>query len=240
MDVSPKSGMSRARADRGLYTWAALIAVLVVFAGFARSYYLKGVFGAPALSPLLHIHGLVMSAWFLLFVVQVWLVEARQVAVHRRLGYAGAVLAVLVVAVGTLAGITAAGLGRSPPGVPPLAFLAIPLGDMCVFAILMALGMAYRQRGDAHKRWMLLASLSMLTAAYARIPLEFIGRGGLPLFFALTDATVIVCVLIDTWKHRRLHPVFGWGLALLVGSQVFRFWFSGTETWMRFAGWLTS
>lgn len=237
MEHSPKSGLSRARMDRAIYTWAALVAVLVVFAGFARTYFLKGLFGTPALTSLVHLHGIVMTAWFVLFVVQVRLVAVRRVGLHRRLGLAGGVVAVLVVAVGTVTAITAARLGRSP-GPPPLVFLTIPLGDMVIFAVLVALGLAYRNRGDVHKRWMLLASLSMLTAAYARIPLDLVRDGGLPFYFALTDITIVACVMADTWRHRRLHPAFGWGVALIVVSQVVRFAVAGTPQWQSFAAWL--
>ena len=57
----------RRHIERGVYTWAALAAVIVVFAGFARSYYLKGIFGTPALTGLVHVHGIVMTLWFTLF-----------------------------------------------------------------------------------------------------------------------------------------------------------------------------
>ena len=71
--------VNRRTVGRWFYTWVALGTALIVFAGFARSYYLKGVFGTPALPLLLHIHGLVMTAWFVLCFVQ-----ARLVATHPR------------------------------------------------------------------------------------------------------------------------------------------------------------
>lgn len=238
MSVESVSTPRRRSIDRGLYTWGALAAIALVFAGFARTYYLKHYFGAPALSLLVHLHGLVMTLWFTLFAVQVWLVAAHRVAVHRRLGVAGALLAAMVVGIGTLTAITAARNGVSP-GPPPLVFLAIPLGDMLVFTVLVSLGLAYRHRPALHKRLILLSSLSMLTAAIARIPVEAITRGGLPVFFALTDLVILVCAGIDTAKHRRLHPAFGWGFAFILASQIFRFWLAGTPQWHRFAGWLT-
>ncbi len=227
----------RRRADRGIYTWAALVAVLVVFAGFARSYYLKGIFGSPALSGLVHLHGLVMTLWFTLFFVQVRLVAAERVDLHRRLGVFGALLAAMVVGVGTVTAITAARHGVSP-GPPPLVFLTIPLGDMVVFATLISLGLGYRQRANIHKRLILLASMSMLTAAIARVPVAFIRNGGLPMFFGLTDLCLLTVLCFDTIKHRRLHPAFGWGFLFIVLSQGFRFWLAGTEQWLRFATWL--
>ena len=229
----------RLHVNRAIYTWASLGAVLIVFAGFARSYYLKGVFGAPAISSLVHLHGLVMTLWYVLFVVQVRLVAIQRVAWHRRLGLLGGVLAVLVVGIGTVTAITAAALGHSP-GPPPLVFLTIPLGDIVVFGTLVSLGLAYRYRADIHKRLLLLASLSILTAAIARIPLGFIQHGQLPLFMALTDGCILCCIGIDTVINHRLSRAFGWGFLFVVGSHVFRLWLSGTPQWLRFATWLTS
>jgi hypothetical protein len=229
----------RRGADRAIYNWVALAAVIIVFTGFARTYYLKDLFGAPALSSLVHLHGLVMTAWFLLFVVQVRLVAGQRVGLHRKLGWLGAVLAVLVLGVGTVTAITAARLGHSP-GPPPLMFLSIPLGDMVVFAGLTGLGLAYRQQPAVHKRLILLGSVGILTAAIARIPVDFILHGGPPVFFGLTDLCVLACVAGDTWKNRRLHPAMGWGMGFIVASQVFRLWLAGTPQWLQFATWLTS
>jgi hypothetical protein len=222
---------------RRLYTWAAVAAAAVVFIGFARSYYLKGAFGAPALSALVHAHGLVMTLWFVLFVVQARLVAARRIDLHRRLGIAGATVAALVFVVGVSTAINAAARGVSP-GPPPLVFLVVPLGDMLVFATLAGAGLLLRRRGDHHKRLMLLASVGMLTAAFARIPLDLVKAGGLPLFFALNDLLVLACVGYDTVKNRRLHPAFGWGALLIVVSQPLRLLLAGTAGWLQFASWL--
>src|SRR5262245_11795103 len=67
MSIESSIPAPRRSAGRGLYTWAALAAVVVVFAGFSRTYYLKSVFGTPALTTLVHLHGVVMTLWFTLF-----------------------------------------------------------------------------------------------------------------------------------------------------------------------------
>jgi hypothetical protein len=231
------TGIVRKAGERRLYTWAAVVAVLVVFAGFARTYYVKDAFGTPDLSTLKHVHGLVMTAWFTLFLVQVRLVASGRTPVHRKLGALGAILAALVVIVGTTTALVAAKNG-STPGPPPLVFLAIPLGDMVVFLALVSAAILYRKRGDFHKRLMLLATLSILTAAIARIPLDFLQAGGLPAFFGATDLFILGCVAFDTVKNRRLHPAFVAGVLLVIGSQVARFLIAGTGQWMSFARWL--
>src|SRR3954469_3869442 len=122
---------SRQLSSRRYYISFAVVAALAVFIGFSRTYFLKGYFGAPSLTPLLHLHGLIFTTWVLLFIVQTTLVAARRTDIHRKLGLAGGVLALLMIIVGPLTGIAAAKLGHSPsPAVPPLKFLVIPLIDI--------------------------------------------------------------------------------------------------------------
>lgn len=225
------------RSERTFYTWAAVVAALVVFAGFARTYYLKGAFGSPDLSALKHLHGFVMTAWFTIFLMQVRLVATGRTRIHRKLGVAGAVVAALVVIVGTATALVGAKNGATP-GPPPLVFLAIPLGDMVVFLALVSAAILYRKRADFHKRLMLLGSLSILTAAIARIPLDFLQAGGLPAFFGATDLLILAFVAVDTVKNRRLHPAMIAGVLVIVGSQVARFLIAGTPQWTSFARWL--
>src|SRR6185437_3461209 len=202
--------------DSRFYTWVAFSAALIVFAGFARTYYLKELFGTRSLPLLLHVHGLVMTTWFVLFFVQVRLVAARRIDLHRRLGVFGALLALLVVAVGATTIIA-----RAKPHFRPghsLAVLAFQLSILLVFAALVAAAILFRRRSDFHKRLMLLASLSILMPAIVRIPLSFIQKNVL-VGFGLIDMCVLAPVFFDTIKNRRLHPAFGWSALLIVASQ---------------------
>jgi len=114
------------RRDHIFYTGLAVVAAAIVFAGFARTYYLKDLFGKPPLPPLLHLHGALFTSWLVLLLSQVTLVAARRTEIHRRLGVAGGVLAALMIVVGTITAIHAAKRGVTPPGgPPPLVFLVI-------------------------------------------------------------------------------------------------------------------
>jgi hypothetical protein len=227
--------------DRWLYSWAAIVAALIIFVGFARTFYLKGMFSTPTLSWLLLVHGTVMTLWFTLFIAQVRLVAADRTDLHRRLGRLGAILLVLILLVGVATAIAAARRGSTPvPEVSPLMFMAVPLADLVVFAILVGAALWNRRRSDTHKRLMLLATLSILTPGTARIPIGFIQQGGLPVFFGMMVLTVIICVAVDTVKHRRLHPAFGWGGALVIASVPLRLMVAGTAAWTQFATWLVA
>lgn len=238
--MSADTTTQRSGFDRRFSTWVAITTAVIVFIGFARTYYLKGVFGTPALSSgLVHLHGIVMTLWFALFVVQVRLIAAHRTDLHRRVGVVGALLAVLVLVVGVATAIFAAKRGFTP-GPPPLVFLAIPLGDMLVFAVLVSLGIYFRRRRDIHRRLMLLSCVGILGAAMARIPLGFFETGGPLVFFGMTDLCVLACVVFDTVKNRRLHPAFGWGILFIVASQPLRLMLTSTAVWMQFATWLTA
>ena len=81
--------------NRRFYTWFVVCAFLIIFAGFARTFYLRPVFQTKGLPLLLQLHGFLFTAWFVLFFVQARLVARHRVDLHRKLGVVGAVLAPL-------------------------------------------------------------------------------------------------------------------------------------------------
>jgi hypothetical protein len=90
------------RFEKFFFPGMAVLILVTVFLGFARSYYLAGVFKAVPLPPLLHIHGAVLTSWALLLIVQTSLVATGRVDLHRRLGLLGFCLACLLVFFGLL------------------------------------------------------------------------------------------------------------------------------------------
>jgi hypothetical protein len=227
------------RRDRMFYVGMAIFAAAIVFAGFSRTYYLRGVFGRPEIGLLRHVHGFLFTSWLVLLLVQVSLVAAKRTDIHRRLGVAGGVLAVLMVVAGVTLGINAASQGHSPPGLNPLVFLVIPLGDMLVFATMVVAGFYYRRQSETHKRLMVMATLVLLPAAVARLPFAFILATGPLAFYGLPDLLLLACIGYDTIVHRRLHPAYLWGGLLLVATQPLRLVIGGTAAWLSFAHWVT-
>jgi len=228
--------------DRIFYSSMAVAMAVTVFIGFAPTFYLRFFFhaitvtGATSLSRLAQLHGALFTCWVVLFIVQTALVANHSVAVHRRLGIAGIVLAAVMTVVGATTAVKAAARGASPPGADPLAFLAIPIFDMVMFPIFVASAFWLRRNKEAHKRLMLLAYVSIITAAVARLP------GVLPLgplgFFALAFVFLLIAVVYDLISRRRVHPAYIWGGALLVASVPLRLMVSGTGVWQSFARFL--
>jgi len=225
--------------DRAFYSGMAVLMALTVFAGFARTFYLRAFFdvptigGASELTPLVQLHGAVFTSWVVLFIVQTGLIRSRRVAVHRRLGIAGIVLAATMVFVGLRTAVAAAAKGAAPPGLDPLAFMIVPFADMVLFTLFVSSAFVKRRDREAHKRLMLLAYVSIITAAIARIP-GLIGVGPL-VAFSMSLVFVALGMAYDGYSRRRVHPVYLWGGALIFVSIPARLALSGTGAWRAFA-----
>ena len=91
----------------------------------------------------------------------------------------------LIIVTGPQVGIAAIKRGAVPPGLTAEQFLVLPFAGALMFAIFVALGVVQRNNAQAHKRLMLLATISILDAAIARMP-GMLDAGPL-VFFALSD-----------------------------------------------------
>jgi hypothetical protein len=231
------------RYDRVFYGGMALALGLTVFAGFAPTYYLRLLSGPTTTTSggpftvAVHLHGALFTAWVLLFMVQTALVASRRVNVHRKLGAVGAALAGAMVIVGVSLAIRTTASGLGPPGIDPLAFMAIPMFDMVVFSLLVGTALLRRRDRETHKRLMLLGYISLVTAAIARLP------GVLPLgplaFFGLSYLFVIAAIAYDYLSRGRVHKAYVWGSVLIAVSVPVRLAVSGTGAWRSFAEMLT-
>ncbi|MBS0569196.1 MAG: hypothetical protein JSS28_01175 [Proteobacteria bacterium] len=215
-----------------------LLTILAIFAvvatGFARTYFLRPLFFHDPLPLLLHVHGALMIAWFALFFTQTCLIASHRVQWHKRLGVFGVMLALAILVVAPV--VLVQGVARelhAPHGHRGFTVIfGLDLVILFDFAVLVASAIALRHRSDFHKRLMLLATCAIILPAIARIPaLIPIGVLGVLLLFY---CCVLVPVIVDTVRHRRLHPTFGWGAPLLIASEQLAFYAAHTPTWTQF------
>jgi hypothetical protein len=91
--------------------------------------------------------------------------------------------------------------------------------DVITFAAFVTAAITLRRNKEAHKRLMLLAYVSILNAAVARIP----GVRGPYVADALTLLPLVAGMTYDFASRRRVHKVYLWGgtllVLVLVGSQ---------------------
>ena len=221
-----------------LYMGFAFLAIALT--GFSSTYFLplaRGGFHAP---PVVHAHGVLLFAWLALFIAQAGLVQSRQLRVHRRLGVAGVVLCMAIVASGVAVGLfaTRRDLGAGDDGFVLGQFVNV-LVEMLLFAALVAAAVALRRDGESHKRLLLLATISALGPAWLRfrhlfpaVPHPFIT------FSVLADAVLLVAIARDLRANGRVHAVYLWAGGAMVAVHALELMASGSAPWLRLARWL--
>ena len=232
-------GLPGRRYDDLFFSAMALLILATVFAGFARTYYLAGVFHAPLPSLIIHLHGAAFSCWVLLLVTQASLVSAGRVDIHRRLGIAGFLLGCLMVILGVLAATDALVRSSGNPNMDPKVFYIVPTTDMLVFATLVFFAFRARSNPSAHKRLILVATIALLIAAIARWPLAAVHKN--PIRAALLSYLfLLILVVYDFWSTRQVYRATLWAGAFLIFVQQIRIPIGKTAAWQAFATWVLS
>ena len=235
----PSVGLAGRRYEDLFFSAMALLILATVFVGFARTYYLAGVFQAPLPSLIIHLHGAAFSCWVLLLVTQASLVSAGRVDIHRRLGIAGFLLACLMVTLGVLAATDSLVRHGGLPSLDPKLFYVIPMTDMLIFATLVFFAFRARSNPPAHKRLILVATIALLIAAIARWPLAAVQRN--PIRAALlTYIFLLILTGYDIWSTRKVHRATLWAGAFLIFVQQIRIPIGKTAAWQAFATWAQS
>ena len=202
------------RAERFWQRMAIGLAVFIIF-GFVQ-FALRG-FVDPVKAPFwVHLHGVAMLAWLGLLIVQPTLEARGNLALHRRLGWAGAGLAALIVCLGIFVGLASLALNRFPPFFTAPYFLALTTIEALAFGL--AVMMAIRRRSDTewHRRLMIGATIMILEPALGRLlPMPLmIGWSDIPVALIQLAAVAIVA-LHDRRTLGRVHPATK-AVALLV------------------------
>jgi hypothetical protein len=226
--------------DRRFYFFIALLNAAIVFAGFARTFFLNGFFAKLHLPSLYILHGLVFSSWLVLLVTQAALVSAKQIRIHQKLGYASIAIVVSMFTLGWIMSVQAAQRGFTPPGgPPPLSFLAFQILGLVLFTALVTAGFLLRNRPETHKRLMIVATVTILTPALARVFLLF--NTNLIIFkaFGVQIAILLICMAYDFFARKRVHSAYVWGSLTFVAFIPLSVFVGGTRPWLALAHWIT-
>jgi len=192
-----------------------------MFLGFSFTYFgpmARGVY--PDVSPMVHVHGWTFFAWYLLLPLQAGLIRSRKVALHRTLGLASMALGALMIVVGLVVSLVQIDLARAPDGNPFWQLMGVPIfGVWILFTVFYVEAIRRRKRVEDHKRLIVLASASALSAATFRIVVRI---AGFSIWVAVigTLAAVIfplIAILHERQRQAASHPVYAWGVAAMVG-----------------------
>jgi hypothetical protein len=217
------------QAERLFYVVAGSVMLVATAVGFR--FFLahgKGIGGGEItrqIVSLVVVHGLAMFSWIILFLVQSIFILKGNRRLHMRIGVAGAVLAGVMVILGSTAAILST--RHNPELYLPLGgarfFLATMLGEMLSFGTLVAIAVIYRRRPEIHRPMMLLASLMIISGSLGRCP-YIENFAAMPPLYVLGPALVLgVLFLVLQWGMTLAVSrwyVFGY-CAFVIASFIF-------------------
>ncbi|HUR21738.1 MAG TPA: hypothetical protein VMZ90_13060 [Vicinamibacterales bacterium] len=222
------------------YPWMAIALSAVVVLGFSRTYYLRFLSDLPPMTALVHLHGLVFTAWLALFIAQTRLVAAHRIDLHMKLGIAGVALAAIITAVGLWTVVVGAATPRiRVTGLTNTQHTLVGLTSIAMFSAFVALGVATRRQGAVHKRYMVLAMVAILSPATARIMIG-LGVPRYATYFvpAMAAAFVIACMVYDWKRYRVVHPAYVIGGAVIVASWPWRYMAARQDWYQPIGEWI--
>ncbi len=231
-----------AREDRrAALVWLGLF---WIFVGVGFGFDLHNYFHEqPPVPKIVHVHAIVTTLWLLTATALVLMVETGNVRWHRRFGWYAAGYAALVVVIAPYAELSWQALNLKTPGTLPPQFLSIAFSGVICLAVLLPCGVLMRRNSAAHRRVMILATISISDAGFSRMvglflpdPTTFLGTY---LFYEGGTLLLIVLMFLWDWKRDRIMKQFLWASCFVIavglaatGLYFNATWQSITHSWL--------
>ncbi len=200
-----------AREDRrAALVWLALF---WIFVGVGFGFDLHNYFHEqPPVPKIVHVHAVATTLWLLTATALVLMVETGNVKLHRRLGWFAAGYAALVMVIAPLSELSWQALNLHTPGALPPAFLSIAFSGVFCMAVLLPCGVLLRRNSAAHRRVLILATICISDAGFARMvslflpaPSTFLGTY---LFYEGGNLLLILLMFLWDWYRNRVMKQF--------------------------------
>jgi len=208
--------------DRNFYLLFLLICWLGVFMGFEPAVTSRFTGNADYEAPLvLQIHAFAFVGWLLLLTLQVLLIRFKHVNLHRTLGLIGFALIPVMVVSAMMSEIYSQQF-YSPEDPKNLRFFIYPVVTMLLFPVLAFTALGLRKHPASHKRMMILATISIVGAAYFRWWGEALETmlstgywGILASFYAGYYVLLLLVLLYDLLTRRQIHRVHRYSVPVM-------------------------
>ena len=214
--------------DRPFYAVVAVFVLIVTALGF-QEFFLHGKeFGgdpiSPGMFPFVIVHGVAVTAWSILLLVQALLIAGRRRQIHIRIGLGAIALAVIIVISGFLVAVRS--VQASPLvifwGMEYRQFLLVMLTEVASFGLFFLVGFLNRKRPARHRAMMVLATMALIAGATLRLPVLYpiFGLTGWQGIFGPLFVLGAVILVARSLMQRTLDTWFAAGFAVMVVTFV--------------------
>ncbi|WP_440999869.1 hypothetical protein [Fodinibius sp. SL11] len=227
--------------DSYFYMGLALFMIAIAIIGFWNNYFGPFLFGSLDAHWLIHVHVVVFGSWLVLFLGQAILASKDKINFHRQIGsYFGIPWGILLLILGFIVtfAVISPGIGEEHEVQNYAVPLIASLGDLLAFAILLAAAILYRKKAAMHKRFMVLATASLMEAPVARIAREIGMPEGFLVLVLVSLSPVFIAMGYDRWKQGRIHKVYWIGLGFLFFKLTRFLWAAESDWWLTSSEWL--
>jgi hypothetical protein len=237
MSSVPAELVDKTRFRPSFYFWIAFVMAAYVFGGFSLAALQRYLANDPTtMPPVVHLHGITFISWMTLLMVQTWLINVKNVALHRSLGTFGIALGTAVLFTGML--IAALGMSNGPPTAPfyyDLFYLS--LAALSGFGVLFTLAIRHVRDPENHRRLILFATIPLLPPGINRT-YQVLGQlDYLPVLATYLTMAALAAALVahDYRKNGRLSFASKVGGAIVFGQQLLHFPVTRSETFAEVA-----
>lgn len=210
----------------------AFLFIIFAVAGFVPDYQLMAAKHIPVYW-FAHVHGIIMTCWLLVYLIQSVLARKGNIRLHKKLGLASVGLAVLVwISMGIV--IYHGNIGDTVFKNVHWCNVLFLGSFMNLFALFFTWGIIVRKNAAAHKRLLYLATLIVISAGYNRILLNngvnptlrwiahssltgFPNPSGIVLYH---DLLLIPLFLYDFFALGSVHKITLAGAVIIIAVQL--------------------
>ena len=223
--------------DRNFFLiWLGLIWLGIVM-GFGSDMIQRAQHHAAPFPAIVHVHAAVFVSWLALLTTQIALIRRGRRDIHMKLGIAGMILAPVMVVLGPAAAIMVSRADYAATHHAPV-FIAIQFLGILDFAGLAGAAFLLRANSSAHKRLILLATLAITDAGFARWfaggILAALGMHYWTFLVAIYGVTAILALGLgayDLITRGRLNAVYLPALVWTFGLQLTAVWLFFNPAW---------
>ena len=196
------------------------------------------------ITPLIHVHALLMTLWLLMLIAQAWFVRTKRFRPHQWVGRSSYVIAPLIIFLG-LATLHEA-LNRTPGGVPVEGPVGSRLGvfgfgQMLAFGITWGLAIVYRKQPPQHVRFIISTSFAIAPAVVIRVFVSWVPgvetEGAAVAGNCFVLSLLLLVLIAADWQLGVKRSVF-WVATLVLSVMHLGYWtFAKTDGWLAFCQW---